>query len=123
MARHIQPSPEQEREWKEWVAGRPEAVRAVAERFEPWTLYRMKSTGQRVFVMGFFDPDDAGKVLLSVGVTGEFNLVAFERKVFGIDPDDLVECDLPAPNEALGSLDVPIEKVRELGAILQRKPS
>jgi hypothetical protein len=119
----MQPSPEQEREWKEWVAGRPEAVRAVAERFEPWTLYRMKSTGQRVFVMGFFDADSAGKVLLSVGVTGEFNLVAFERKVFGIDPDDLMECDLPAPDEALGSLDVPLPDLVELGAILQRKPS
>lgn len=27
----------------------------------------------------------------------------FDRSVFGIDPDDLEECDLPAPEERLGA--------------------
>jgi hypothetical protein len=47
MARISEPTAKEEAEWKEWVASRPAAVRAIAERFDPWTLYRMKSSGFR----------------------------------------------------------------------------
>lgn len=101
--RFMQPTEEQERGLADWVAERPPAVRAVAERFNPWTLYRMKSTGQRVTVVSFGEPDHGGAVTLKVLVSGEFNVVIFDREVFGIKPEDLEECDLPQPGELLGT--------------------
>lgn len=98
--RFYEPSPEQYAGYLEWVASRPEHVRKVATRFEPWKLYRMKSTGQRVVVYSFADADP---VTLTVGVLAEFNLLAMERRVFGIDPDDLEECDLPGSDEIVGA--------------------
>ena len=71
------------------MAGRPDNVRKVAERFDPWTLYHMKSTGQHVTLYSFSEADN-GTVTLTVNVTREFNPeVLVERQVFGIDPDDL----------------------------------
>lgn len=98
-------TPEMEAGWAAWVAERPPAIRKVAERFTPWKLYRMKSTKQRVTVYSISDtPTDPPVVTLTVNVTGEFNFVTHERQVFGIDPDDLEECDLPEPGERLGCL-------------------
>jgi len=99
MAFIIEPTPEQEKEWAEWVASRPDKVRAVAERFPPWELYRMKSTGQRVTVASY---SEDGTV--SVNVSADFNVTLFERNVFGIDPDDLEPCDLPNETEPRGAL-------------------
>lgn len=98
--RYAQPTEAQERQFAAWVAERPDVIRALisARRFDPWTLYRLKTTGQRVYIISFSEPEESGgKVTLRVVVSGKFNLVAFERGVFGIDPDDLEECDLPDP--------------------------
>lgn len=103
MARIMEPTPEQEAGYREWVAGRPAAVRAVAERFEPWSLYRMKKTGQRVTVQSFGEAED-GRVTLTVFVSAEYNLTLFERGVFGVDPDDLEPCDVPTEGELTGAL-------------------
>ncbi len=103
MARYTEPTVEQIHAWKTWVTERPAHIRTVIERFDPWTLYRMKSTGQRVTVQGFSGSEN-DKVTLTVAVTGQFNLVTHERAVFGISPDDLEECDLPEPTEQLGSM-------------------
>lgn len=97
--RFEQPTAEQERGWAKWVRSRPALVRATAERFDPWSLYRLKSTGDRVVVMSFSEDGT-----LTVAVTGRFNRVWMERKVFGVDPDDLEPCDLPGPDEVLGSV-------------------
>jgi hypothetical protein len=101
MARFKEPTPEQEQGWKEWVASRPDRVRAVAERFEPWTLYRLKTTGDRVTILGFSEGDP---ITMDVSITGEFNLIMFDRRVFGIDPNDLEPCDLPNVNEPVGAM-------------------
>lgn len=99
MARYAEPTPEQEKEWAEWVAELPPVVRTVAERFFPWELYRMKSTGQRVTVAAFNEDGT-----LRVDVRGDFNFVWNERSVFGIDPDDLEPCDIPPEDELTGSI-------------------
>ena len=39
---------------------------------------------------------------LTVVVSGKYNKIDFERKVFGIDPDDLNPCELPQEGEPLG---------------------
>ncbi len=112
--RYVEPTSEQLEGWKSWVAERPEKVRVVAERFDPWTLYRLKTSGHRVTVGGFDELQD-GRGTVRVTVSGEFNFVSFERGVFGIDPNDLEECDLPGPDEPLGTTDWPIEVVKEMG--------
>jgi hypothetical protein len=64
----------------------------------------MKSTGHRVTLYSFGERTDGGKISLTVNVLGAFNLVTFERRVFGIDPDDLEPCDLPEKGEPVGAL-------------------
>jgi hypothetical protein len=92
---HIyEPSTEQKAEWAEWLSTRPEQIKKLAERFNPWTLYRMKSTGHRV-TLESFDEEHNGTVSMTVAVTGQFNQVAFDRCVFGVKVEDLEECDLP----------------------------
>jgi hypothetical protein len=53
----------------------------------------MKSTGQRVTLISFGEQED-GSVTLTVAITPRFNegmIIAHE--VFGIDPDDLEDCN------------------------------
>ena len=117
--RYADPTPDMLREWAQWLAACPECVRLVAEEFDPWTLYRLAGSGHRVFIVGF-DENQDGSITMKVGVSGEFNAVAFERTVFGIKPEDLTECDLPAPGENVGNADLDIEEVKIL---MQRRPS
>lgn len=85
--------------WLEWVASRPPVVRELCERYPPDRLYLMKHTGQRVVLYSY---NEDGTV--TVQVLGKFNFVTFERQVFGVDPTNLVECDLPTPDELVGAL-------------------
>lgn len=89
--------------WQAWLAERPPHVRTVAEKFPPNRLYRLKTSGHRVTVYSFSE-EAGGCVTAKVNVTAEYNLVDFERQVFGVNPEDLEECDLPAPDEPLGSI-------------------
>lgn len=88
--------------WREWVESRPPQIRELAERFDPWTLYRLKTTDQRVTVLSFSEEGT-----LTVSVSGKFNDTLFERDVFGIDPGDMEECDLPSPGEPCGAAMTP----------------
>lgn len=101
MADRFERSEIDREEWESWLAERPPEVRALAIRRPPWKLYRMKDTGRRVFVLQYDEYAD-GSVNLRVAVTGDYNVLAFERAVFGIEPDDLVECDLPEDDEVVG---------------------
>ncbi len=102
MARLVDPTPEQEAGYRAWVASRPPAVRAVAERFDPWSLYRMKPSGHRVTIASFGEGDHG--VTLTVTVSADYNLVMFERQVFGVHPDDLEPCDPPSAEEPVGAM-------------------
>jgi hypothetical protein len=101
MARVYEPTAENEAEWQAWVASTPEPIRRVAQRFYPWELYRLKSTGQRVTLASFYEID--GEITLRVNITGDYNLVLFDRTVFGIKPSDLEPCELPSEQEMLGA--------------------
>ena len=85
--------------WDEWVATRPPVVQWLCRRLPPDRLYRMKPNRQRVTLVSY---SENGTV--TVAVSGEFNAVTFERQVFGVNPDDLDECDLPAKDEVTGVL-------------------
>ena len=108
MARVHDPTPEQRAAWDQWVRERPAAIRELIAKykFDPWTLYRLKTSGHRVTLASFDEPIDGSPPTLRVNVSGEFNAVAFERSVFGIKAEDLEECDLPAPGTPVGSLDL-----------------
>lgn len=108
MARFYEPTPEQEAGYREWVQSRPPHVRVVAERFDPWSLYRLKTTGDRVTALSFGEGEDDA-VTVRVLVSGEFNFTLFEREVFGINPDDLEPCALPEAGERLGSMMTPTD--------------
>lgn len=84
-------------EEQEWINNRPDCVRKMIDRCPPNRLYRLKTTDQRVTLYAYHENDT-----VTVDILGKFNLIDFERRVFGISLDDLEECDLPDPSEPLG---------------------
>lgn len=80
-----------------WVATRPPVIQELCKRLPPDRLYRLKSSNHRVTLYSY---SENGTV--TVNVTGQYNALTFERRVFGISPDDLEECELPGPDEPLG---------------------
>jgi len=100
---------EQDASHVEWLAGRPPVIQALAARVPPDRLYRLESTGHRVYLYSYSEDET-----VTVVVAGQFNVVAFERKVFGIKPEELEECDLPDPEEPMGSFDFPTPLLKQL---------
>ena len=84
-------------EWNAWVASRPESVRKLCRSLPPDRLYRLKTSSHRVTIYSY---SEDGTV--TVIVSGDYNALAFERRVFGIKPEQLEECDLPPPDEPHG---------------------
>ena len=83
--------------WGSWLASRPAVIQDMAKSHPPDRLYRMKDTGHRCTLYSY---NENGTV--TVDVTGEYNRVLFGRRVFGVAPSDLEECELPRPEEDLG---------------------
>lgn len=100
--------------WREWLSTRPQVIQALAERLPPDRLYKMKSTGHRVTLISYAEDET-----VTVAVTGQYNLVTFERQVFGVSPDDLEECDLPPESEPRGTF-LDQDEAREYIASLKR---
>ena len=84
-------------EWEEWIKSKPQVIQDLAKRLPPDRLYLLKSSGHRVELHGYVEDGT-----LIVRVLGKWNKIMFERNVFGIKPEDLVECDVPGPEEPLG---------------------
>ena len=82
-----------------WLKGRPKVIREMAKRCPLNLLYRLKSTGQRATLYSYSE-----NRTVTVNITGEYNAMMFDRRVFGIDIDDLEECDFPASDEPVGTL-------------------
>ena len=61
------PTAEMLKSWEAWVRTRPPIVREVAERFPPWRLVRLKSTGHRGTIYSY---SEDGTV--TVIITGQF---------------------------------------------------
>ncbi len=85
--------------FQDWKATRPQVIQEMLDHWPPDRLYRMTSTSQRCTIYSYCEDGT-----VTVSVTGEYNLVTFARNVFGIDPQNLTECDLPAPEEVTGAL-------------------
>src|SRR5262249_32962904 len=105
-------------EWAAWLAERPPTVRAAIERWPPNRLYRMDS-GHRGTIASYRATPEGIRVMMDV--TGEYNLLDFARRVFGIDPATLVECDLPEPGEPLGALLTERDEIEAYIADMRRR--
>jgi hypothetical protein len=98
---HIDPTEENKAAWAQWLDERPPFVRAVAERFNPWTMYKLLGTGQRAQIIGFHsDGDDDPRQRVTAYIYVEHPVLGplSGRKVFGIDPEELApwtEADEP----------------------------
>lgn len=88
---------EDDEEWAEWLASRPQKIKQMINSYPPDRLYKMGVTGHRVGIIAY---SEDGTVRVWVG--GKYNSVTFERQVFGVDINDLTECDLPGEDEILG---------------------
>lgn len=107
MARWIDWTETQKQIYADWVANRPEVVRNILDRnnLHMDRLYRLKTTGQNVVL---YSISENGTV--TVHVLEKYNMhkkhphFPFEeRAVFGIDPADLEETDLPEGVQMEGS--------------------
>ena len=83
----------------EWLKTRPRVIRAMAKQCPPNLLYRMKSTGHRATLYSYSE-----NRTVTVDIDGTYNALMFDRRVFGIDIDDLEECDFPASDVPVGTL-------------------
>jgi hypothetical protein len=90
---------DEKKAWEKWLRSRPPIIKELANRFPPNRLYRLKEPGHRVTIRSYCEDGT-----MTVNVTGKYNLIMFDRNVFGIKPDDLEECDLPKSDERLGTV-------------------
>lgn len=80
-------------EWDDWLAEPDQAsVRALGHRFPPWTVWRLKPTGQIVVVASFYE-DQTLNVYVEPRLTDPLKIS--DIFVFGINPDDLEPFDAP----------------------------
>jgi hypothetical protein len=93
---------------KRWISERPPQIQEMCAKWPPNLLYRLKNTGERVTLCSYAEDGT-----VTVTITGEYNLVDFDKEVFGVDPNQLEECDRPGPGEPVGTLLTTPEQVRE----------
>jgi hypothetical protein len=98
MAEIIKLSPEQRASYEAWIAARPPEIQAMIRSHPPIKLYRLATTGQRVTIDSYAE-DGTVAVILS----GRYNVVVMDRRVFNIPLSELTECELPVPDESTGT--------------------
>ena len=81
-------TPEQAKEWGAWLADRPASVQAVGAKVNPFQLYILKKTGQRVRLSSIFEDG-----FVSVDVLPFLNIDPIGFNVFGVDPNELEPTD------------------------------
>lgn len=80
-----EPTQEMQDEWQAWLAERPETVRTIGERFKPWAMYRLTTTGQRCQVIAISE-NGTVRIYAEHETLGPMTGV----EVFGVDPDELI---------------------------------
>ena len=77
---------------KKWLESRPQAIRDAIAKYPLSHLWLMKSTGQRVFIISFFENEDGSVTECKVGFRQKLNpqkLVLVDRDIFGVPLADL----------------------------------
>ncbi len=108
MATIKEMTPEELKSWAGFLRGLPEEMREGVAAKPPWLLYSHGPTGQRVLISSYFEDGTCRMI-----VSARYNLVMFEREVFGVPLLELSECDLPADGEPVGSMLETQEEVDE----------
>lgn len=85
--------------YAKWLKSKPPVIQEMAKKIPPEKLYRLKTSNHRVTIFSY---NENGT--MTVVVSGKYNFVDFERRVFGIRPEELEECDLPGPEEPVGAI-------------------
>lgn len=83
----------------DWIKECPGAITEMVASHPGNKLYKMKQTGQRCEIHAYSEDRT-----VTVLITGKYNRLICDRTVYGVPIDDLEECDLPGPDEPLGSL-------------------
>lgn len=89
--------------FRAWKADRPECVQRLIELCMPDRLWRLKTTGQRGYIVGYFE-NGTLRLEFPMELNHDWDL-----QVFGISPDDLEECDDNSPTI--------FAKIRECGLV------
>lgn len=85
-------------ELESWYNKCPIVVQILINKFPPNRLYRLRG-GPRIIILGY---EEDG--LITVLVSGKYNLVFEGFAVDGVNPSLLIECDLPRKGELLGEI-------------------
>jgi len=83
---------EQKKEWAEWLAGRPEHVRKVAEAFPPSRKYRLKDDDPGVgnyYIPQQYDEHKDGSVTMTCAKFNDKLPILGGYAVFGMKPESL----------------------------------
>lgn len=84
-------SEQQQKTWDDWLVTRPPIIQELAKKFRQNRLYRHNVTGQLVIPTALHE-DGTVEVIVPRRLN---NYILPTKKVFGIHPDKLEECDLP----------------------------
>jgi hypothetical protein len=75
-----------------WLSSRPPRIKAMWLKHPGNRLYRLAPTGQRVTIAAY---TDNGTVKVVVSAEHNPGRSDVGRLVFGVDPNDLTECEPP----------------------------
>ena len=77
-------------ELEEWIKDKPDVIKKLYHSHPPDRLYMLTTIDLRVTLISY---EESGT--MTVEISNDFNNVFFERQIFGIKPETLVECDMP----------------------------
>jgi hypothetical protein len=72
--------------WISWVNSRPPVIQDLCYQLPPDNLYRRKSSGDKVTIYSY---EEDGTVTVSVQRKYNPGCCLFDRRVFGVSPEDL----------------------------------
>jgi hypothetical protein len=96
MAKWINLSEQQKQVWGEWLTTRPQVIQDMASKYNlhPELVYRIRGGNDRCTIHSLSENGT-----ITVEISAEHNkdnpIFLFDRCVFGVDPETLIEVDYP----------------------------
>lgn len=88
-----------QKEFSEWLEGRPKVIKQLAAKVQPWHRYKIKETGQYCNVYAYYED---GTVAVQInGHDGEMLNTMYSmmrQNVFGVNPDSLEMLESVSPS-------------------------
>jgi len=86
----------QEGEMEQWLKDRPPVIAQMFRKRPPNLLYKINPSGSKGTIYSYSEDGT-----ISLAVSGEYCLVQFPSRVFGVSIDNIEECE---PDEQVGTL-------------------